>query len=161
MASLPPIVSDIILPGSGLVLSGRLISGSICLAFAVVALSGAILAQLVVISTRASSVTLTCIAAYVALAVTAVVVRRVTTPKASPGPERIREVHRGISKAFLGGRSDEALTAARLFVREAPGEPGAWRLLELIAGRAGHPVVAKHAGGRARRLEWQREEAVA
>lgn len=156
---LPPTVLDCVLPGAGLVLRGRLAWGVPCLVLSVLCLSSAILAQLVVIRPLATWVTLGCLGVYVVVALCAVAVQRLSQRVRTLAGEDLRRRHRAIATAWLSGDNATAVSGARTLVQDAASEPGAWRLLELIAGRGGHPQEAARAGRRARRLELLRDEA--
>jgi len=154
-----PILLDGLLPGAGLVLRGRLAWGMPCLVLAVLCLSGAILAQLLVVRPAATGVTLACLGGYVVAALIAMTRQYLAGRVRTVAGEELRRRHRAIASAWLGGDAAAAIGGARELAQHARGEPGAWRLLELIASRGGHPQEAARAGRRARRLEALRDEA--
>lgn len=145
-------------PGAGLVLRGRLVVGLVSLVLAVMALSGAVLAQLIVVSGSVWAVTGWCVAAYVAIGCATLATHVVLERVPEIDPEHLRRQHREITIAFLQGDLAAALTNARALTRSAAGEPGAWRLCELIARHAGDKAQATSAGRTARTLELRREE---
>jgi len=161
LAMMKPLFLDAVLPGAGLVVRGRLAVGLPCLVAAVLVIAGVVLAQLVLIRGSATPVTLSLIGVYVVLIAVAVTVQVLGRPPATPAAELIRTRHRSIAAAWLRGEATVALEGARELSRLAAGEPGAWRLVELIASRSGEKQEAQRAARRAQRLETLREESVA
>jgi hypothetical protein len=62
-------------------------------------------------------------------------------------------LHHQAASAYLKDQLPAAEEAARRLTRLLPEEPGAWRLLELVARARGEAGVAAGAGQRARRLD--------
>lgn len=156
-----PLFLDMVLPGAGLVVRGRLAVGLPCLVAAVLTIASAILAQLVLIRGNVTPVMLSLIGFYAVLIAIAVITHILGRPPATPPVEFIRSRHRAIASAWLRGEASVALEGARELSRLASGEPGAWRLVELIASRSGEKQEAQRAARRALRLETLREESVA
>ena len=68
-------------------------------------------------------------------------------------PLVMRQLHLAAATAWLRNDQTAALAAATTLTQQAPGEAGAWRLLELIAGSAGKQSMAQRADRRASQLE--------
>ncbi len=65
----------------------------------------------------------------------------------------VMALYREAAAAYLAGQLPAAEAATRRLIRLLPGEPGGWRLLELVARARGEGRLAASAGHRARRLD--------
>ena len=68
-------------------------------------------------------------------------------------PIAVRRLHRAAAAAWLRDESAAALTAARTLTTTAASEPGAWRLLELIAHSPADAAIRQQARRCAELLE--------
>ncbi len=134
-----------LLPGSVLLFRGAPVTGTALLAGAVLALTAVALGPLVTLpGLRPGGV-----AAYGMLACLAAIAGHLNLrPPADAGT--MRRLHATAAAAWLRNDHAVAMAASRELVRIATAEPGAWRLLGLIAT---DPMVAADARRRAERLE--------
>jgi hypothetical protein len=139
------LLMNAVFPGSLLVVRGPVLAGTILLALAVAALSAGIIGTVIALPTlRAAGA-----GAYLLLAVAAsLVIWFRIRPAADPAAWR--RLHATAAAAWLRDDHTAALAAAGALTRQAPAEPGAWRLLALVAADR---VVAANALRRAERLE--------
>jgi hypothetical protein len=153
---------DLLLPGAGLTLRGRLVPGLICLVLAVINVSTVILGRILLASALAAQATWWGISVYVLAGLSAAGMHLwIGRQRAQVDEATLRQEHRRIAAAFLTDRGQEALLGARSLAQRAKREPGAWRLLELVANRNGQAQEAAKAGKRAQSLEREREDLAA
>jgi len=148
---------NMLLPGCGLILRGRLGLGS---ALFLPALAAATLAPLVaVVAVDGFRVKLLAvfIAAYVVLAGLAALAWWWQARQERWDPGLVRELHRNAAAAFLRGEHAVARQAAERLCAAAQREPGAWTLLGMAAAAAGDAPAAAAAHRRAGRLRQQDE----
>lgn len=129
----PATILDATIPGSGLLLDGRLAAGlpllaptAICLALLIIAaaIGGAIGAWVIP----------RIIPAYLVLALAALGLRWHFARLARIDPVRAKELARSAAKAWLRGQDAEAAAAARQLVQAAPEVANAWRMLGMVTG---------------------------
>lgn len=130
----PAAVADGLLPGSGLVLDGRLGWGVPLLVPAVLIISSLLLALLVA-GFLASRLALYGLPAYAVLSAAALLIRHRLALRERVDPEATRRLARAAEQAWLQGAPDAA-EKARAVTRAAPEMAQAWRLLALVAGDA-------------------------
>lgn len=128
-------ITDTLLPGSGLIVDGRVLPGAVLLAPAV-AVWTALLLCLVIGGAFAEWALPRALPVLVLLAVAALVVRWRFARQARFDPAATRALARAAAKAWLRGQDAEAATGARQLVRTAPDLAGAWRLAALVTGDA-------------------------
>lgn len=126
--------ADLLLPGAGLVVDGRLAWGVPLLVPAVLLLS-ALLLGLVVGGFAAAWIMPRALPPYLLLAVLAALVRWRLAARERIDPETVKRAARAAARAWLRGEAD-AVQHARAVVRAAPEMAQAWRLLALINGDA-------------------------
>lgn len=143
---------NLLLPGSGLLVRGRLLPGLILLA--PVPLLAALLlgAGIVAAPPVAAPIRLAVCSAWALLALLAALVWWWTARRTRFDPAAVRAAHRQACAAWLQGRPEQALTGAQELVRLAPEEAGAWGFLALVGESAGQPALAERARRRERRL---------
>jgi hypothetical protein len=124
---------DAILPGAGLVISGRLAGGIPLFAMALVLAAGAVVA--VLMGGAVTPRMLPPIAAgYVLLIAIAQSARWAYARRARFDPQAARRLARSALAAWLRDQPEAAATASRQLLKLAPEEPGAWRLRHLVLG---------------------------
>lgn len=155
------VILDLLLPGVGLTWKGRLAPGLPLLVVALVALVALVLGRLLLVEARIGTTTLAAVGVYLACGLTAAVLQLLARPPQPMAADRLAEAHRRIAAAYLSERGDEALAGAQDLARRAAGEPGAWRLLEVVARGNGRSEVADRAARRALVLEREREDLAA
>ncbi len=144
------------LPGAGLILSGRVWTGVAAAIPALFAATLAVGAALVAAESLRPRVLLGCALAYAGLAALTLAAHALAARRPPLDEGRMRELHRVAAQAFLTDRHGDAVTAARELTTIAPHEPGAWRLLAMVASAAGQTAVATRAGRRAERIDRDR-----
>lgn len=145
------------LPGSALVLRGRLWLGAALLLPSLLCLVLLLLAPLLSTSQFLGSFALVLLLIYLSLAgISGLVYVNVVRP-ARVDEERVRTLHRQAAAAYLTGDLNTALTSARALAAEARKLPGAWRLLAMVADAAGDRALAGKARRTLQRLEDQAE----
>ena len=125
-------IADALLPGSGLIVEGRLAVGALLLLPAIVVLA-ALAVALVVGGALAADVWPQALPSYVLLGAIALLMRWRYTRLARIDPVRARELARAAAKAWLRGQDAEAIASAKQLVRAAPELPNAWRMLALVS----------------------------
>lgn len=155
------VILDLLLPGAGLTWKGRLAPGLPLLMGALVALVALALGRLLLVEARVGMTTLVAGGIYAACGLAAAALQVLSRPPRPLPADRLAEAHRRIAAAYLSERGDEALAAAQDLTRRAAGEPGTWRLLELVARGHGRGEIAARAARRALVLEREREDLVA
>jgi len=143
--------ANVVLPGSGLLGSGRALSGGLCLAGAL--LCGCVLGLAALDIPGFASGVLPALGGYLALGLAGeawwLVSRRVPVLDAPA----VRLAHRAAAAAYLTRDQVQARAAAERLCRLAGREPGSWRLLALILDATPDPTGASRARRRAARLE--------
>jgi hypothetical protein len=129
----PATVADTLLPGSGLVVDGRLAPGAALLVPAVLLLCALLLS--LTFGAFAAWVVPRALPAYVLLSVIALALRWRYTRRERGDPARARVLARAAAKAWLRGES-QAADEARQLVRACPEMANAWRLLAMVTGDA-------------------------
>jgi hypothetical protein len=130
----PVTVADALLPGSGLIVDGRLAWGAPLLAPAILLLS-ALLLSLTLGGAFAAWTAPRAIPVYLLLSIGALVIRHRLAVRERVDPEQTRQLARAAEQAWLRNEPDAA-DKARAVTRAAPELPQAWRLLALVAGDA-------------------------
>jgi hypothetical protein len=153
MARLLLILANSLVPGLALMTHGRLVGG---LALLVPALAG--LSLWVVVAGPAGQPSawqagLAGVLIYLGCALAAALAWWRIAAHAPPDPAQVRALHRVVAAHYLRGEWPAALPAARRLARLAADEPGAWRMLELVAHGAGDARTARQAAARARRCQ--------
>ena len=156
-----PIILDLLMPGAGLTWKGRLVLGLPLLVTALAALAALVLGRLLLVEARVGTATLMAGGLYLICGLVAAAAQVLARPPRPLAGDRLAEAHRRIAAAYLGERGEEALAGAQDLVRRAAGEPGAWRLLEVVARGQGRGEIAERAGRRALVLEREREDLAA
>jgi len=154
-------LTNLLLPGTGLVLRDRLLAGTALLGLAVLSLAAAGLAPLVATPAFARELLLGLLAIYLAAAAIA---GGLWWWWERPRPfDRATVIaqHRVAAAAYLRGDLAAARAAAAAICRAAGGVPGSWRLVELVERAAGDRAAAERAARRATELERRAAEAEA
>lgn len=128
-------VIDTLLPGSGLIIAGRIWPGTVLLAPAIVILS-MLLVCFLVGGAFADWATLRLIPAYTLLSIVTIVLRWRYERRSRLDPLQVKQLARSTAQAWLQGRDEAAATAAQALVRAAPELPNAWRLKAMVTGDA-------------------------
>lgn len=134
---LPLILANTLLPGSGLVVVGRLISGLVGLLGALVAGAVWLMAPLVTTGVFTGKVRIWAMLCYAGLALLATAWLAFCQRPRRYDEQAVRQEFLKAATAHLRNEPGPALAAARRLVRLAPHLPGAWRLLEMMATAAG------------------------
>ena len=144
-------VANVVLPGSGLLGSGRALSGGLCLAGGLGC--GCVLGLAALGIPGYAPAVLAALGGYLALGVAGeawwLVSRRVPVLDAPA----VRLAHRAAAAAYLARDQVQARAAAERLCRLAGREPGSWRLLALILDATPDPTGAGRARRRAAALE--------
>lgn len=140
---------DVVLPGAGLVLRGRVGLGLALLVPALAVATLLTLSGLLATADFAATLRWWMIGCYGVLAAVAVAAHLWMTRGRVADPQVMRDLHRQAAQALLNDRLPEAVDAAERLTAAAPREPGAWRLLAHVAVAAGD---RKRAGRAERRL---------
>ncbi len=142
-----------VLPGAGLLITGRLNAGLLLLVPTVILI--ALILGVLAIFTRAAAWPLIggFVSAYAALALIASGWWWWLRRRATFDPVAVRALHRLAAIAYLQGRSNEAVTLARRLVAAAPEESGTWNFLALVASDAGDARTAARAEARATAID--------
>jgi hypothetical protein len=148
---------NLAVPGAGLLVRGRVALGLGFILPAIFTLSALVLAHLVATSAALGGWRLGLAAAYALFAAAATGLHAALLRERPLDGEAVRALHRQVAAAHLADRHGEAVAGARRLVAAASGEPGAWRLLALVAEGAGDAATATRARQRARGLEAERE----
>jgi hypothetical protein len=148
---------DLPFPGAGLLLRGRLTLGLGLLIPALVLLTAVILSGLMATSAWGSQLRTWLLIGYALLALVAIACHLWLARARVIDPDQVRLLYRQAASAFLVDRPAEALAAAERLAAHAGGEPGAWRLVALVADAAGEPARAARARRRLGRLLVDRE----
>ncbi len=142
-----------ILPGSGLLIGGRLGWGLALLLPTIPLIAVEVAGFALLAGPFAQRVLEIAWAIHAGLALLAIGLDVFFTRRAHIDPQRVRELHREACRRWLQARTPEslalALTAARAVVAAAPEESGAWRFLARVAGDAGDSLLARRAESRA------------
>ena len=146
------VLLNLLVPGAGLVVAGRLTIGVVLLLPTVLVVAVAGLAAGILVRPLAVPVLFGCLAAWSILAVISGLVWWWWARRCRIDPVRVRLLHREAAGAWLRGEAT-ALAAARRLAAAAPEEPGAWRLLALIARDQGEPATVRAAERRAAAIE--------
>jgi hypothetical protein len=125
-------VVNVLVPGSGLLLSGRALSGSLLLTASACCVT-AIALVLIHLPGLPPLLALEAAGAWPLLALLAGLVLHQALARPPLDGAAVRAAHGAAFAAYLHGRLPEALAAARRLVALAPRETGAWQLLILIA----------------------------
>lgn len=126
-------VLDAAIPGSGLLLDGRLAAALPVLVPAVLVLA-LLTVALALGGAIGAWVWPRAVPAHLVLAAAALLLRWHFARRARIDPARARELARAAARAWLRGEDAAAAQAARELVRAAPEVPNAWRMLALVAG---------------------------
>ena len=121
-----------LIPGSGLLLRDRMLLGCGLLIFTICLIALVMVAPMIMDDAFAQRSQLYALAVYAGLTLCSALLwwrLEVATPLADA---MLREKHAFITKAWLGGREDEARTEAKALVRRARHLPEAWALLALV-----------------------------
>jgi len=148
---------NLALPGAGLLLRGRLTLGLGFLLPGLFMLSGWMLMHVAATSTALANWRLALGGTYLLLAAAATVVHAILLRERVVDTELVSSLHRQIATAHLNNRHPEALADARRLTTVAPKEPGAWRLLALVAEGAGETKMAVKARTRATSIDAERQ----
>jgi len=126
------VISNIIVPGSGLLLRDRVLLGCALLLLTLLCLALLVAGPLLMSADFAAQSRWWILALYVGLAALSGLLWwrcEAATPLAD---SVLRERHRHIAKAWLNGQETEARAAAQALVRQARHLPVAWDLLALV-----------------------------
>jgi hypothetical protein len=151
----------IALPGSSLVLRGRLWLGASLLLPSLLLLVLMALAPVLATSQFAGPFIGTLLVAYLLLATIAAIVSIGLGRPAKIDEARVLVLHRQAAAAYLTGDFAAALASARGLTAEARSLPGAWRLLALVAKAAGDQALAGKAQRTLKKLEALADGAIA
>jgi hypothetical protein len=144
------LVINALVPGCMLALRGRPGPGTTLLAGAVICLS--VVCAVGVLGEQGSPlIALVAVLAYLVLMLAASMAFWWLLDGRHADPAEMRRLHLIVAQAYLRDDAATALSAARDLTRMAPSEPGAWRLLELVA--TSDPSLTRRAARRAARLE--------
>jgi hypothetical protein len=146
-------VLNVLLPGCGLVLRGRLTAGMPLLVAALALATLALIALLAPLPGFDAGFALWALAGYLGFGAVAAAALWAWERGAQLDPAAVRAIHHRLASAYLRGDHPAARAAADELVRAAAREPGAWSLLALTAGAAGDAATAARARRRAQSLE--------
>ena len=141
-----------LLPGSGLVLQGRLLAGLLLLLPAVALLGLMVLAAGLADEAYWRQLLLQIGGSYVLLSGIAAGLLWWSCRRPAVDTEQARALVDASAHAYLNDRHSEAIAQAQALCRQAPHLPGAWQLLALVAQAAGQPALVKQAERRRQRL---------
>jgi hypothetical protein len=144
--------ANVLLPGSGLVLRGRLVAGLPILVAAMALVVLALAAALAPAPGFDGGFAVRAVIGYVLLGAIAGGTLWHWEQGARLDPAAVRELHRKLATAYLRGELPEARRQADLLVVAAGREPGAWSLLAMVAAAMGDAAVAARATKRAQVL---------
>ncbi len=140
---------NIVLPGAGLLLSGRLLSGGLCLLLAMISIAVLLLSHVIAVDAFALRLLWQSLGAYAALSLVSSLWLWWRSRKPRWDAQQLRQLHRDASRAYLCGNQEQALTAARHLTRLAGDVIGSWQLLAIIADTQGDTGLARRARQRA------------
>ncbi len=146
------VLLNLLVPGAGLLVAGRVAIGAALLLPAILVAAVAGLAAGVLARPLAVPVLLGCLSAWLVLAAVAGGIWWWWARRCAIDPVHVRALHREAAGAWLRG-DGSALAAARRLADAAPEEPGAWRLLALIARDQGDVRTGRAAERRAAAIE--------
>lgn len=143
---------NLILPGAGVILLGRLLSGALCLLLAMLCLALLALSHVVAVDVFADQLLWLGLAGYGLLNLLSSGWLWWRRRKPGWDARQLRQLHSRCSRAYLCGDLNQAVDTARQLCRLAGELVGSWQLLAMIADAQGDQRLA----GRAR----QRAEAI-
>jgi tetratricopeptide (TPR) repeat protein len=143
------------LPGSGLVLRRRLVSGLGLLLAALAALSVAAISLGAGAEAAAQLRGGLALLAYLGCVAAAALCWWLGGVSATVDAMTVHQLYRAAATAFLAGELSAAEAGARALTRALPTEAGSWRVLALVARARGRSALATAAGQRAIRLDNQ------
>jgi hypothetical protein len=144
---------NVLLPGAGLLIAGRMVSG-LFLLLPTILLLALMLGVLGLFSSEAAWGILVWLALpYGVLAAFAGAWWWACTRREHYDPAEVRRVHREAAAAYLQGQQAAALAGATRLTRLAPEEAGTWHFLALIASDAGNAALARKAAARAAAID--------
>jgi len=143
--------ANVALPGSGLLGSGRALSGGLCLAGAL--LCGCVVGLAALDIPGFAPDVLPALGGYLALGVAAEAWWLACARAPVLDAPAVRLAHRAAAAAYLTRDQVQARAAAERLCRLAGREPGSWRLLALILDATPDPAGASRARRRAAALE--------
>jgi hypothetical protein len=146
------LVLNSVLPGTGLALDGQVVPGLALLLPALACLSAILLSPWSA-DPDAWRLGLGATAAFLALSAGASTALWWRERRSRCDPALVQRLFREAAARYLRSEWAEAEVAARRLTRAAPEEPGAWRVLELVARGRGATRLATIAGSRAQRLD--------
>ncbi len=139
---------NILIPGAGLILRGRLWSGSIALLAAMVCLGLLILSPIIATAEFAQSLLLQFGLIYLCLSLLSSLWLWYCTRKPSWDQAELRQLHDQASKAYLLSNYDQAIEVAQRICQQASNLIGSWQLLAIIADAKGDHQLARKARDR-------------
>lgn len=146
------LVLNAVLPGTALALDGHVIPGLALLLPALACLSAALLSPWSA-DPEAWRLGLGATAAFLALSAASSASLWWRERRGRLDPVLIRRLFRETATRYLRNELTDAEIAARRLIQAAPEEPGAWRVLELVARERGAIRLATIAGSRAQALD--------
>ncbi|MFW5844850.1 MAG: hypothetical protein ACOCXJ_01340 [Planctomycetota bacterium] len=142
-----------VLPGSALILRGRVLIGCCLLLPALACLGLLVLGALLTGGPLWDQVLISALSGIVLLALLADGLWWWSLRQRRVDPTAARRLCDSVVAAYLQGQAPEALSGARELCRLAPRLPGAWALLARSARLAGDEALGHRAERRARRLQ--------
>ena len=149
---------NLILPGAGLILRGRLITGALALVASMVLLGLMILAPLMTTESLGQSLFIKFLLCYVVLSAASCLFHWFTARKHVLDHEQLRRLHQEVCQAYLNNKLDVALTLAQQISKEAASVIGSWQLLALIADAKGDLTLARSARKQAQSIQDQDDD---
>jgi len=153
MSTMRALLPDLLLPGSGLFLAGRLVAGLALLVAWLPVPTVLLVAGVLVAEPGASWLRLLACGWWLGLALVAVGLHLWWQRRQHIDPTQVRALHAAACAHWLNGRYEPAVSGARALVRAAPEESGAWRFLALVARDAGIQGLARRATRQAEAIE--------
>ncbi len=149
---------NLFLPGAGLILRGRLISGALALILSMILLGLMIVAPLMTTESLATSLCIKLFAGYVALSLLSSMFHWFIARKRVLDHEQLRRLHQEVCQAYLNDKLDAALQLAQQICKEAGTVIGSWQLLALVADAKGDLALARSARKQAQAIQDQDDD---
>lgn len=136
---------DCIVPGAGLILRGRLLSGALIMLLALSALSTLAILSIISTDKLLHQLLWPGLAVYASMMVVAVLLQLYISRQARYDQQLVRQLHHDCSQQFLQGSLDQALATARQLCACCSTLLGPWQLLAQIADAQGERSLAAKA----------------
>ena len=144
---------NIFIPGSGLILRGRFLSGSLCLVLSMLLLGALILTPLIMNDELGSSLLWQLGLAYLLLSVASSIAVYLISRKPEWDQQQLRVLHQQASKAYLSDDHPTAVRSAQEICKSAATVIGSWQLLAVVAEAAGQMKLVQQAKHKIKSLQ--------